>query len=82
MKSCPDCGGLYADKGPEMIAGRLCMCGMDHSTTAKLKAAMRRTLELVGRVRDHDPHPSHCDHIHEHCTEAIKVLEDALSEND
>jgi Holliday junction resolvasome RuvABC ATP-dependent DNA helicase subunit len=48
----------------------------------KLERGSRLALALIKRVRDYDPHPSHCDHIHQHCTEAMDILESALSQND
>lgn len=47
----------------------------------KLLVTLREVLKLVRRIRDYDPHPSHCDHIHLHATEAIEMLEIAISEN-
>lgn len=81
MKEAPICDkcGEYQDD---------CLCAESEPPVAgsatcspKLLVTLREVLKLVRRIRDYDPHPSHCDHIHLHATEAIEMLEIAISEN-
>lgn len=56
-----------------------------HGPVPKCSPKVLETLiqvrHLVRRIRDYDPHPSQCDHIHLHATEAIEMLEIAIAEN-
>lgn len=81
--SCQKCGGEHSTV--DCDSSQLCCeppVALQRPCSPKLLVTLREVLKLVRRIRDYDPHPSHCDRIHLHATEAIEMLEIAIAEND